>query len=103
MEHATRVAVVRGDFQWSDVGSWDEVWRLLEQDRDGNARRGTAQVVEGRNNLILAGEKLIAVVGMSNLIVVDAGDALLICPRENSQQVRELVDRLEKDGRDPYL
>ena len=103
MEHATRVAVVRATFQWSDVGSWDEVWRLVEQDSNGNARRGNAQVVEGRDNLILAGDKLIAVVGMSDLIVVDAGDALLICPREGSQQVRALVDKLEKEGLDPYL
>ena len=103
MEHATRVAVVRGTFQWSDVGSWDEVWRLVAQDENGNALRGNAQVVEGRNNLILAGDKLIAVVGMNDLIVVDSGDALLICPREGSQQVRALVDKLEKEGLDPYL
>jgi len=103
MEHATRVAVVRGTFPWSDVGSWDEVWRLVEQDHDGNALRGNARVVEGRDNLILAGDKLIAVVGMNNLIVVDAGDALLICPREGSQQVRALVDKLEKEGLEAYL
>lgn len=103
MEHAGRVAVVRGTFHWSDVGSWDEVWRLMTPDANGNACRGRGQVVIGKNNLVLAGDKLIAVVGANDLIVVDAGDAILICPREGSQQVRAMVDKLEHDGLEEYL
>jgi mannose-1-phosphate guanylyltransferase len=103
MERAAHVAVVRGTFQWSDVGSWDEVWRLMAQDGSGNACRGNAEVVDGKNNLVLAGDKLIAVIGSQDLIVVDAGDAILICPREGSQQVRAVVDQLEKKGLNEYL
>ena len=103
MERASHVAVVRGTFQWSDVGSWDEVWRLTAQDANGNACRGNAEVVDGKNNLILAADKLIAVIGSNDLIVVDAGDAILICPREGSQQVRAVVDQLEKKGLNEYL
>jgi mannose-1-phosphate guanylyltransferase len=103
MERAPRVAVIKGTFGWSDVGSWDEVWRLFGKDEAGNAAQGNAQTVDSNNNLILAKDKLIALVGVQNMVVVDAGDALLICPRENSQQVRAIVEKLEKDGLDKYL
>jgi mannose-1-phosphate guanylyltransferase len=103
MEHAPRVAVVKGTFGWSDVGSWDEVWRLLPRDDKGNAVRGDVQTVDSRNNLVLAHDKLIALVGVKDLIVVDSGDALLICPRENSQQVRAMVEQLEKTGHERVL
>jgi mannose-1-phosphate guanylyltransferase len=103
MEHAPRVAVVKGTFGWSDVGSWDEVWRLLPQDGQKNACRGNVQTVATQSSLVLAQDKLIALVGVENLVVVDAGDALLICPREGSQQVRAMVDALERAAMDRYL
>ncbi|MBU0509316.1 mannose-1-phosphate guanylyltransferase [bacterium] len=103
MEHAPQVIVVQGTFGWSDVGSWDEIWRLLQQDKDGNASRGTARLVQSKNNLVLARERLIALVGVEDMIVVDAGDAILICPRSESQRVRALVDELEKSSEDSYL
>jgi len=103
MEHAPRVAVVKGEFGWSDVGSWDEVWRLLAQDENGNALRGNALMVKSRRNLILAQNRLIALVDMDDVIVVDAGDAILICPREKSQDVRAVVEALEKNGHDRVL
>jgi mannose-1-phosphate guanylyltransferase len=103
MEHAPRVAVIRGTFGWSDVGSWDEVWRLMGHDDNGNALRGDVQSVDSRNNLVLGQGKLIALVGVKDLIVVDSGDAILICPRENSQQVRAIVEQLEKSGHERFL
>ncbi|RPH95097.1 mannose-1-phosphate guanylyltransferase [candidate division KSB1 bacterium] len=103
MERAPRVVVVRSTFRWSDVGSWDEVWRLIEQDADGNSCRGNTEMVDSRNNLVLARDKLVALVGVKDLIVVDAGDAILICPRDESQQVRAMVEQLAKTGREEYL
>lgn len=103
MEHAPRVAVVSGTFDWSDVGSWDEVWRLMPQDQQANAIRGRGAAVEANRNLLLAGEKLIMLVGVNDLIVVEAGDSLLICPREDSQRVRAAVEFLEKQGWNQYL
>ncbi len=103
MEHAPRVAVVKGTFGWSDVGSWDEVWRLLPQDAQQNACRGNVQIVATKRSLVMAQDKLIALVGVEDLVVVDTGDALLICPREGSQQVRALVEAIEKAGLDRYL
>ena len=103
MEHAPEVAVVRGTFGWSDVGSWDEVWRLMSRDATGNATRGQALAVDTKDSLILADDRLIALVGVKDLIVVDAGDAILICPREMSQEVRSVVDALNKEGYKRYL
>jgi mannose-1-phosphate guanylyltransferase len=103
MEHAPHVAVVRGTFGWSDVGSWDEVWRLLPRNAQGVGTKGNAIAVDTKNSLVLARDRLIAVVGMKDIIVVDAGDSILICPREKSQDVRAVVEALEKQGLTRYL
>ena len=103
MEHAPRVAVVRGTFGWSDVGSWDEVWRLLPRDEKGVGLRGNAVAADTTNSLVLAQDRLIALVGLKDIIVVDSGDAILICPRERSQDVRAVVEALEKQGKKKYL
>lgn len=99
MEHAPEVVVVRGDFGWSDVGSFDEVWRLLPKDENGNACRGIAELVQSKNNFVLSPNRLIALVGVEDLLVVDAGDAVLICHRDDSQNIRKLVDALEKSDK----
>jgi mannose-1-phosphate guanylyltransferase len=103
MERAPRVAVIRGNFGWSDVGSWDEVWRLMPHADNENAIRGDVLEVNSNRNLVFARDKLITLVGVNDLVVVDAGDAILICPREQSQQVRAMVDKLEKTGNERYL
>lgn len=103
MEYAPQVIVVQGTFDWSDVGSWDEIWRLLPRDAEGNANRGATCLVQSKNNMVLSKERLIALVGVDDLIVVDAGDAILICPRNESQRVRAIVDELEKKNEERYL
>ena len=103
MEYAPHVIVVQGTFDWSDVGSWDEIWRLLPRDAEGNACRGAARLVQSKNSMVLAKERLIALVGVDDLIVVGAGDAILICPRNESQRVRAIVDELEKRNDEQYL
>lgn len=103
MEHAPKVAVVRGTFGWSDVGNWDEVWRLIEHDQYENGRRGRAMFVNAKENLVLSKDKFIIIQGLDKLVVVDSGDAILICPREASQNVRDVVDALEKSGHEEFL
>jgi mannose-1-phosphate guanylyltransferase len=103
MEHAKNVVVVKGTFGWSDVGSWDEVWRIRPHDNEGNALEGNTVTVGCANNLILAREKLIALVGVNNLAVIDTEDAVLICPLSEAQKVRDIVVLLEKQKRHEYL
>lgn len=103
MERAPKVAVIRGTFDWNDVGSWDEVWRLMPHDENGNAVRGNVTLANTHNTCVLGNKKLIAAVGVSNLIIVETDDALMICPLDRSQEVKELVDALKAGGKEGVL
>lgn len=98
MERAERVAVVAASFDWSDVGSWAAVAATWGVDDDGNTRRGHALLVDCRDTLAYGPSRLVAVVGARGLVVVDSGDAVLVCPRERAQDVRQIVDALERSG-----
>lgn len=102
MERAPRVAVVRGDFGWNDVGSWESAWELSRRDEHGNAAPESAILVDAKGNLIRTMSsrhgKVIALVGVSDLVVVDTDDALLVMPRERAQDVRAVVDALKGRG-----
>lgn len=104
MERADRVLVVPGDFGWSDVGSWTTSWELAPKTNDGNAVPEETVAVDAQNNYVRAPkDKLVALVGVHDLVVVDTGDTLLIIPRERAQDVREVVEHLKKHGKTQYL
>ncbi|MFP6626646.1 MAG: mannose-1-phosphate guanylyltransferase [Deltaproteobacteria bacterium] len=104
MEKASRVAVIPAELDWSDVGSWDVVGSLWPRDKAGNARRGGVVVaVDSRNNVIESRARVVALVGVEGLAIVDTGDALLVCRRDRSQDVRQVVERLRKDGLEELL
>jgi mannose-1-phosphate guanylyltransferase len=96
MERAERVRVVPGDFGWSDVGSWTTAWELAEKDLLGNAAKGATPVwVDARGNFVHAAPgKIVALIGVEDLVVVDTPDALLVMPRSKAQDVRAVVDAL---------
>jgi mannose-1-phosphate guanylyltransferase len=96
MEKASKVFVAKGDFGWSDVGSWDEVVRLTPIDGEGNALRGTVIVKDSHRNYIDAGNKVVATIGIEDVIVVATDDAVLICKKGRSQDVKEVVDYLRR-------
>jgi mannose-1-phosphate guanylyltransferase len=97
------VGLAAGDIGWSDVGSWSAVYELARHDGDGNTSRGSMVALGSRGNLVDAPGKLVALVGVEDLVVVDTGDALLICPRARAQSVGDAVRVLEKIGRDDLL
>ncbi|MBU1919765.1 NTP transferase domain-containing protein [bacterium] len=103
MENAQDVIIIKGNFGWSDVGSWDEVWRVRDHDAQGNALEGEAITVDASDNLILAKDKMIAVLGLSKLAVVETDDVILICPLAEAQRVRDIVVALEKKNQLKYL
>lgn len=103
MEKAGNVFVVKGDFGWSDVGSWDEVVRLAKGDREGNALFGKVLARESRNNFVDAGSKIVATIGIENLIVIVTDDAVLICGKGKSQDVKEIVDYVRRKQMNEYL
>lgn len=101
MERATRVATVPMSVGWNDVGAWDSLAALTEKDEAGNSVTGAGDtlVLDCENVFVHSDEKLVAVVGVKDLIVVDTGDALLIMPPSRAQDVKEIVTRLRNAGR----
>lgn len=96
-------ALAAGDIQWNDVGSFNAVYQLLPQDRDGNTGRGEALILDSRGNFIDSPTRLVALLGVEDLVVVDTPDALLITRRDRAQDVGLLVKAVEKQGRQDLL
>lgn len=99
MEKAPDVLVVPGDFGWSDLGSYATAWELAPKDAAGNAARADAVLVDARGCYVSApAGKVVALVGVEDLVVVDTEDALLVLPRDRAQDVRAVVDALKARG-----
>ena len=94
MENAANCAVVSGDFGWSDIGSWKAMSDLYESDEAGNRIQGKAVVVESRDCFIQGEDRIVAAVGVNNLVIVDTGDAVLVADRDRAQDVKEVVNQL---------
>jgi mannose-1-phosphate guanylyltransferase len=103
MEKAKDVLVVPGDFGWSDLGSWDALWEVSGKDENGNAVRGSFIGIDAFDSLVHSPGKLVALIGVRDILVVETDDALLICRRGQSQDVRKVVETLEKDSRKEYF
>ncbi len=96
MEQAGDRAVVAGDFGWSDIGSWKSISELYESDDSGNQIRGKAVLVEAENCYVQSEDRLVAAVGVNDLVIVDTGDAVLVAHRDRSQEVKQVVDHLTR-------
>jgi mannose-1-phosphate guanylyltransferase len=102
MEKAGNVAVVRGAFDWSDVGSWQAVSALCEPDAEGNRGQGARVAISTRDTFVHAEDRVVATVGVENLVIVDTPDAVLVAHRDHLQRVREVVSELKARGHDAY-
>jgi len=103
MERSDDVVVIPIDIGWSDIGSWASVYELLPADEEGNVVVGEHFGVETTGSLICSTKRLIATVGVKDMIIVDTDDALLVCPKDRAQDVKKLVDMLKKKAREEYL
>jgi mannose-1-phosphate guanylyltransferase len=104
MEKAAGILVVPGDFGWNDVGSWTALSDISEHDADGNVAVGETLLKRAKGNIIVAESgQLVSVVGVDGLVVVATKDAILVCPKDHSQEVRDVVAELERRGQDRYL
>lgn len=104
MEQAKNIAVVPGDFGWSDVGSFAALEEVRALDENGNVVIGKgALVLNSKGCVVVAGERPLAVIGMHNTIIVDSGDAVLVVPKDQSQEVRQAVEALKARKLDRYL
>ncbi|MET4805518.1 mannose-1-phosphate guanylyltransferase/mannose-6-phosphate isomerase [Limibacillus sp. MBR-115] len=98
MERTDKGAVVELDAGWTDIGSWDALWQLLDKDADGNAGRGDVIALESKNSLVWSEKSLLAVFGVENLIVVESDDSILVADRGRAQEIRKVVARLDAEG-----
>ena len=103
MERTDRLLLVPAGFDWADVGSWSELADLLHQDEAGNVVDGVPVLIDTRNSFISVPDKLVAVIGVSDLVVVDTEDALLVCPKSRAQDVKKVVETLGRTGLSRYL
>ena len=100
MEKTRCAAVVPVAMGWSDIGSWDALWEMSGKDGDGNSIEGNVIAEQTRNCYLRSEAGLVAAIGIEDLVVVGTADAVMVAPRKRTQEVKALVARLVKEGRD---
>lgn len=102
MEHTNDAVVVPLDAGWSDVGAWSSLWEVSDQDVNKNVFRGDVEAFNSTGCYINAPERLVASVGVNDLVIVDTKDALLVAHKEHVQDVKHIVEKLKSDGRSEF-
>lgn len=103
MEKASQVAVLSVDIGWHDVGSWSAVYDVLPRDKSNNVVVGRHVTPDSVNSLIYSPKRLVATLGLDDVVIVDTDDVLLVCPRSRAQDVKKIVDILKVNGEAGYL
>jgi mannose-1-phosphate guanylyltransferase len=103
MEGATSAVVIPVDIGWTDIGSWASLPEVLPPDEQGNSVRGDHLGIGTTNTIVMGGRRLIATIGLNDLVIVDTEDALLVCTKEREQDVREIVRLLAEKGKQAWL
>ena len=103
MEKTDKAAVVPMDAGWSDVGAWSSLWEVGESDDDGNVVSGDVMSHSTRNSYVRAEHRLVATVGLDNVVVVETNDAVLVADKNKVQDVKAIVNQLKADGRSEFL
>jgi mannose-1-phosphate guanylyltransferase/mannose-6-phosphate isomerase len=98
MEKAKRAAMIVADIGWTDLGSWTAIEEVAKADRGGNVLAGNVLDMESQHSIIYGDKRLVATIGLENMIVVDSPDATLVCPKDRAQDVKKLVEQLKKRG-----
>lgn len=103
MERTRDAVVVPADIGWNDVGSWSALWEVQQRDAEGNARRGDVYLDNVTNSLVRAESRIVAVVGVKDLVVVETPDAVLVAHKDQVQRVKQVVDHLKSQERTEHL
>ncbi len=102
MEKAERVAMVPASFEWSDLGGWSSVFDILPKDENQNAVQGDVVSYDTRSSLLISKKGTLATIGLKDMVVAQTDDAVLVCPKERSQDVKKIVELL-KDRKNPVI
>jgi mannose-1-phosphate guanylyltransferase / mannose-6-phosphate isomerase len=103
MEHSARSVVVPVEIGWCDVGSWGSLEEVAPLDNNGNVRNGNIVDLGSRNSVLFAERRMVATIGLDNMVVVDTPDATLVCPKDRAQDVKTLVNLLKQQGAPEHL
>lgn len=103
MERSQDVRMVPATFRWSDLGSWNALDEIIEKNKAGNILKGNTIDIGSQNCTIYGNERLIATIGLNDMVVVDTPDAILVTPKDRVQEVRKVVEVLKRNGREEYL
>ena len=103
MEKSSRAAVIPVGFTWSDVGNWSSLEEVAPRDRSGNVTSGRVVDLGSRNSILYADRRLVATIGLVDMVVVDTKDATLVCPKDRAQDVKKVVEALKKQGAPEHL
>jgi mannose-1-phosphate guanylyltransferase/mannose-6-phosphate isomerase len=103
MEKSKKVTMLAATFPWSDIGSWSALDDVLNRDAKGNISLGNVVGIDCKDSIFFGGGRLIAALGLKDMVVVDTADATLITPKEKVQKVKDLVGRLKDEGKEEYL
>lgn len=99
MEKSDKVRVISAEMGWNDVGSWDNLGVLYDEDADGNITAGDFLGIDTKNCITYSGKRLISTIGVENLIIVETDDAIMVIDKDRAQDVKKIVDELKKKGR----
>ena len=103
MEHTADAVVVASDIGWSDVGSWSALWEVQQGDASGNVQRGDVYLDGVSNSLVRAQSRIVAVIGVKDLVIVETADAVLVAHKDHVQRVKQVVDHLQLNERTEHL
>jgi mannose-1-phosphate guanylyltransferase/mannose-6-phosphate isomerase len=103
MEHTEVGVVLPADIGWSDVGSWDALWDIQDKTHEGNVIRGDVVFDNVTNSLVSAQSRLVAAIGVTDLVIVETADAVLVAHRSAAQDVKRIVDRMQSEGRTEHI
>ena len=102
LEKTARATVVAADLGWSDIGSWQALWQVLDKDANGNVCQGDVFLADTHNSLVRAEDRLVAAVGMEDVMIVETSDSILVAPLSRSQDVKKVVTYLKEKKRKEY-
>ena len=103
LERTDKLLLVPAEFDWADIGSWAELGDRVHADARGNSVEGEAILIDTKGSLVFGDRRLVATIGLEDMIIVDTEDALLVCPRSRAQDVRKVVDALKRARKTSYL
>jgi mannose-1-phosphate guanylyltransferase len=103
LEKADNVVVMRADFAWNDVGSWEFIRDVGVLDADSNVMLGAHIAIDAKDNTVVAPGRLVGLIGVEGLVIVDGGDAILVCRRDRVQDIKKIVAELKRRGREDLV